>query len=685
LSALLVSIFDITNKPIIEGSMALTALLPMLVFLGLFLRFVPSKDTDPPTAGALAYAFIVSSITWGVLVTLSTEILSLFDGLSRIPIALFWLLALLFVANRSDIIDRIRTVVTVVKAGLKSYKRFEKLGLLCLVFILAVTLAIALVSPPNNVDSLLYHMARVVHWAQDHDLNHYATAYDHQLFMPIWAETAILHIRVLFGSDSISNLVQWFSFFGCIMAAGSISLIMGFSRKIQLLSAMFVATIPLALLEATSTQNDLVVAFWLSCLGFLILYGQKHGFDWRTTVGIGAVTALGLLTKVTFYVYVVPAWVAILFIWFAHNPRRQVLARIGVCMGIVLCVNAGFWIRNTYTFGNPIGPNEFVSSSTAFTAQAYDVGRQAAENQSADQGESLEGGYFSRLLSREKRMVVWNLAVPLAPLRDRIPPVDSFLQAILDQEQYSDLDGAIWNHEDTAGNPVHFILIGIAMLAVIVLVFRRQVSGEMLVYGIIALAAYLLLPVVIANADNLYSVRFQIPVFVLAGPFVAGVFNSFSTIASTRIQYVMLLSLFAFSLPWLLLNNTRPVIGWVPWVTRVDSVFAAEDEELLFAMNPGARDEFEAVASSIESNRCTRIGLDLDSHDYEYLFWHLLDAPEAGIQIRSITASESSSRYLDTSFSPCAVICTRCAGLRDYLGLKLNEDYGKIQLFMNTD
>ena len=670
--------------------MSLFALLPILVFLTVFLRLAVSSEKSHPSRIRLAYSFVASSIIWGFLLTASSETLSVLAGLTRVPITLFWLACLILVSFKANIIDHARIIAAGGRDNFKGLDQFEKVGIFCLAAILGLTFSVAVISPPNNVDSLLYHMTRVAHWVQNHSLNHYATAYDHQLFMPIWAETAALHLRVLFGSDRLSNLVQWFSFSGCIFLAWTNTRWMGFPRKAQLASAMFAATVPLGLLEATSTQNDLVVAYWLSCLVFLILYARKNGCDWPTTGMMGVVTGLGLLTKVTFYVYALPAWAVIICLWFLDLSRRQTVARIGLSLILILGINSGLWARNIGTYGNPIGPSELVRSSFSLTsAQGAGgggnnpigvEGEDGSKRNHETDSKSEEHGILFRLLQREKRMVMWNFGVPLAPLRDRVHAVDSFLQFALDEEQYSNLDNAVWNHEDTSGNPIHMILITAAFASIIVLALRKSVTRETLVYALLVLIAYLMLPLIISNADTLFGLRFQLPFFVLSGPLI-GAFYTF--LPFERVRQFMILALLGLSLPWLLLNNTRPILGWQPYVTRVRSVFLAGDRQLMFAMRRGEEDEYLAITSAILADGCKQVGLVLDSHDYEYLIWYLLKAPESGVEIKSIVASSRLSSYLDSSFSPCAVICTRCQGENTYQGLSLWADYDYIQLFLD--
>jgi hypothetical protein len=64
------------------------------------------------------------------------------------------------------------------------------------------------------VDLLIYHMSKVVHWAQNESLRHFAAINHAQLIRPPWAEMAILHLRTLFdptGPPTWCNGPAWSS------------------------------------------------------------------------------------------------------------------------------------------------------------------------------------------------------------------------------------------------------------------------------------------------------------------------------------------------------------------------------------------------------------------------------------------------------------------------------------------
>ena len=93
------------------------------------------------------------------------------------------------------------------------------------------TAVIALVAPPNNWDSMTYHMSRVEHWRVNNSVAHYPTNIEWQLYLNPWAEFAILQFQTLgFGSDRLANLVQWFAFVGSMVGVSLLVRILGGAR-----------------------------------------------------------------------------------------------------------------------------------------------------------------------------------------------------------------------------------------------------------------------------------------------------------------------------------------------------------------------------------------------------------------------------------------------------------------------
>ena len=122
-----------------------------------------------------------------------------------------------------------------------------------IVFILATTFVTAILYPPNNFDSMTYHMARVSHWINNNNISFYPTAIVRQNYQMPLAEFAIMHLQMLTGFDLYANLVQWSSFLVLICLGLLTAAELGLSNRQQLISAIAIATLPMAILQSSST------------------------------------------------------------------------------------------------------------------------------------------------------------------------------------------------------------------------------------------------------------------------------------------------------------------------------------------------------------------------------------------------------------------------------------------------
>ena len=125
-----------------------------------------------------------------------------------------------------------------------------------------------------------------------------------------------MQFQVLSGGDQWANLVQWFSMFGSVVGVSLIAKQLGADIRGQVLAAVIAVTIPMGILQASSTQNDYVTAFWLVCLVYYILRFKEQP-RCANAVGVGASLGLALLTKGTAYLYAFP-----LLVWFAFSAFR---------------------------------------------------------------------------------------------------------------------------------------------------------------------------------------------------------------------------------------------------------------------------------------------------------------------------------------------------------------------------
>lgn len=237
-------------------------------------------------------------VIFGFLVFVGTEILSLMHGLSFWGVAVYWLAVAIIVFSRKNI--RKSFLVAIPKIECLTAPEMLILSATGLIIIfLGIT---AVLAPPNNFDSMTYHMGRIPHWIQNRSVNFYATNITRQLWAGPMAEYIILHLQVLSGSDYLANLVQWFAMAGSCVGGSLLAEYLGAGRKGQIFTAFLVATIPMGIMQSTTTQNDYAVGFWLLSL-FIFLYKLKLDQKTEYAVLSGICLGLGILTKGTMLIY----------------------------------------------------------------------------------------------------------------------------------------------------------------------------------------------------------------------------------------------------------------------------------------------------------------------------------------------------------------------------------------------
>ncbi len=292
----------------------MAVLLPFLAFGLFFILNVQYRLKRGSISIDLRDSFMIASIGWGLAVVVITETLSGFRALDKVTVALAWgcivlVLGICIWRLWKDSPDQKKSVI--LPQNLSTWSKGQKALLVGLCFVLATTFLVAICSPPNNNDSLAYHVSRVVHWIQNRSVAPYPTVIPRQNFMPPWSEYVLLNLSILTWGDQLVNLAQWLAMIGCILGVSRLVSRFGVSLGGQLSSAVFIASLPMAILQSSSTQNDLITAFWTIVLANLVVTAiRTEHIGWYEGALLGAVCGLGVLTKGTFLAYCFPllAW-----------------------------------------------------------------------------------------------------------------------------------------------------------------------------------------------------------------------------------------------------------------------------------------------------------------------------------------------------------------------------------------
>lgn len=597
-----------------------------------------------------------ASMIMGALITLSNVLLSIFRALTTLNIAIFWsLVFILFLCRGFARLKKERS--------LPPRPRIERIGLLdgfllaMILIIVHVTLIIALIAPVQTYDSLTYHMSRVAHWVQNRSVSIYPTGIERQADMGPYAEFAVLHLYILQRGDRFVNLVDWFAFIGCLIASASIANRMGADRRGRLIAALFVATLPMAIAQASSTMTDIVVAYWVLCMIVEILDLASPESSFHAWAYLGLAAGLAILTKATAVAFVIPFLVWLGFSILRQKRVRRVILPAVLSVIMLIGINIYTWTQNYVTYRNPIGSparieyhaNQMITPAVLVSNVTRNIILNLSSNNEA----------FS--LFTFKVMVKIHLWIGLDPSDPRTT-----------LGEFHILKPSL--SEDGVGNPYH-----LALLAVCILIGLFSIQPRLRWYGVCAIITFLLFS--IGSKAQIFAIRLQTPFFIIAAPIVGTIAGGWKSWLRTFLAVFLFLA----SMPILFSLQQRPIIP-LKGRTASQSILTTPRSDLYFS-NSASLTYFAPIVEDIQSSNCSQIGLMLGGDDPEYLWWVLLGAPwKQSMRLEWMVSGTPTDRFEDSNFKPCAVICTSCPEeWNKAFGIPLKLDTGNVRLFISSN
>ena len=462
---------------------------------------------------------------------------------------------------------------------------------------LLITLITALISPPNNWDSMTYHMSRVEYWIQNKGIFFFKTNNPRQNVLAPFSEFLILHFQILSGSDIFANLVQWISLIIGLTAVSLICKEFGLDKRLQLISAIFICSLPIVLLQASSTKNDIVAStFILLFYYYQILLIKRYSIASVYLAGFSL--GLGILTKGTCYIL----FFAIGITYFAYLiafkiwDTKKIIFRYGIIFFIGLLINLPHFLRNIFKYNDLLGlsalpslTNEFFSFGVMFSNLirhiAYQLGTKI----------DIINWYIYRIV---EILLGNNINDPKTSFLDRDfrPPFFSL-------------------HEDAAGNLIHTLVIIIIFF--ISLAFIKQFKRIQLTSLFIAVISILLYCFLLKWQPWTGKV---LPLFVITTPFLMVALNYILPIKKLKIAfYIILVIILIRTLPYLFYNESRPLLA-----NNYKSILYQERFEGYFNNRTDLYKQYKKIINGFDKTEVSKkdsIALYLggDSWDYPFL------------------------------------------------------------------
>ncbi|MER7273383.1 glycosyltransferase family 39 protein [Dactylosporangium sp. NPDC000244] len=535
---------------------------------------------------------IRAGVVFGTAAVVLVELLSALGWLNRPVIIALWVVAALAVGWLGR--HRLAGFHPKFRDFWGSADRLERVAAIALGGLFLADLVIALMAPPNNFDSQTYHLPKVEHWVAQGGVGFYPTIIDRQLAMAPGAEYILLHLRLLTGGDALYNLVQLAAgMFGTLIAS-RIAAQLGGNRRAQLVAALIFGTTPIVLLEATSTQTDLVVALWVGAVATLVLDERGRATPWPAVVLLGAAAGLTLLTKATGLLAAGP----LLVWWFVEQVRRREWLRAGAGTAIVVAMMAliagPYLWRVETTYSNPLGPDHLRESISmqrhdpaSVLINALRIAETALQTPAGPVGAGAIRGLAHAIgVDPDARDITyWGATYPYTswpPDEDRVSlPVQGALILI----------GAavlLWRRSPAR---VYASLFWLAMLAYVVLV-KWQPWGNRLIVFLILLGT----PLAALWVEPLLVFRRRAVARLMAGLLVIGA----------------------------LAGAAAVTVGWPRRLVGSGSVFTTPTLDERFIRRPEWGRDYRWAADAINASGARRVGIIQGYNSWEYPWWILL-------------------------------------------------------------
>ena len=559
-------------------------------------------------------SFLLATIKTGLVVSFTifciTSFLNFFNKIEHFSFVISWLLlnlipSVFLLKNTSSIKQTIKITYERFILKLRQLTFLKKIVLFIVSVFLTLLFIQGLIYPPTNWDSMTYHLPRIIQWINHRSLDYYPTHIVRQLYQPPFAEYTILQTIILNKSDLFAFAIQFI--FYLLVTFTVIEITSYFSNKsnVRWVAGLLCLFLPEAVLQATSTQNDVVVSFFIatSILFLLLILKNPSIFNF---IFLGISIGLALLTKALAYVYL-PVFVGLFLMLFIQKNyktwKKSYFIGGVLTLTFVFSVNINHFQKNYTLCHNMMGTDPKEDKEYKLEDRSL---RGISSNIIKNLGLHLDPFFVGNLGNKvvEKIHILMNYD----PNKKGMNYVDT---------KFSTYPG--WqNHEDTQPNFFHFLL-GFTALFSLGLVFGRKKREYYTIsfYYLGVIVSFLLFNYLLKWQP--WNTRIHLPLFFLLIPAIAILCSSLKL--TLNFTYVIILFLIPYSFYLSVYNYSRPFIT----KEKLTSSITCSDNRFkkYFANNIGDYMEYKNMLLMINPTS-KNIGLHVHSDTWEYPLYYPL-------------------------------------------------------------
>ncbi len=580
---------------------------------------------------------IASALTFSALLVGLTELLGLAHRLNFTGVFTGWaLIALLFMLclyfNRAPVGQLCLQLWGTLKQKLTNFGTSQKVLLGAAVVLLLLMLGQGLLYPPNNWDAMTYHMARISSWVSHGTVAHYPTHITRQLYQPPFAEYVIMHFGLLTGTDLFANLVQYIFY---LLTLVSILLLLddlGLGRPYYIIAIVLAVTIPEVVLQATSTQNDIVTAFFVVTAFMLVIKSMEQPSAINFML-IGLATGLGILTKGTAYIYLAPILLLLGIVVAAKllkHRQYQPIGLAGLAGGLALLLNAGHFGRNYQLAHNILGVD--AAESAAYSNQKMNA-RLLVSSLIKNAGLHMAVMYAKPVAATAQKAIV---ALHRKAGIDINDPANNY-------HHLPFTIGGFITDEEGSANPFHLILIVVSISVAVVGSFKNRSNWIATALTTVFMVQLVLFCFYLKWQP--WHSRLHVPLFLIAVPLICYAFSMAPRLR--RGFYWLSPVLLVYALLVILHTERRPYTADL-FLPRYQKYYLG---------NNGIYHEYNAIVQNIRKAHYKNIGLILGEDSWQYpLFTNSFSQPLNPIHIN--VSNYSKAAPADTARVNCIISTT---------------------------
>lgn len=573
----------------------------MLVYLCYLLLFTVVLKSNQTLN--LIPSLLKSTLLFSLFIFSLTEFLSLFMALNLLYVSLSWALFALFlvillIKYKTGTISIFKSVKEKILFYYGSLVFKEKIMFWSLILFIFLLFIQGLLYPPNNWDSLTYHMSRIMYWLSNESVSFFPTHILRHLYQPPFAEYFILHLNLLNGNDYLSNSVQLFFLIHVLFAIYAILGLFKTPRLFKLLALLLVLTIPSVELQSTTTKNDIVCAFFIITAIYFSLktikkVSLKNYFFFGLTIG------LAILTKGTAYIFLAPLLlcfgIAAVYKLFVVKDLRIIKYNL-LAIITVLLLNGTHYSRNYAVSHSIMNVDEL--EAKAYSNDVMDCGflfSNLIKNAGLHMGFPVRDPYDQLIRLVHKKM---DISIDDKRLNYFATPYEGARNT---------------THEDYVPNTIHFFLSVVSFFILVIGSIKNPKKDKSALLIVCIIGAQILLFAGYLKWQPWHT-RLHIPIFILS---VISIVLAIQLSSWYRKLVLLCTPLLMLGFLFLILfNNLRPIItaGCTKDIQVDDTRF-----KKYFSNQPQLYKEYSAVLNDIYTVNPAKIGLSLNDWEYPLL------------------------------------------------------------------